>query len=221
MIIITQVVFLFSCSERYFYQKHLKDNYGDYHSKISYLSDKIAINQNDAEAYLERGRLYIGIGHYSKGIEDLDNAIIIKPDFGEAYLLRGYSKYNYFNYKKEMLDQAYDDANKMIELKYKICKAYLLRGRVQSFRNNYSDAIKDMDKAIEADINCGWAYYVRGQIKHDQYDDYNGSLSDLKKAKTIFNEEGDKLGYDLTKDLIKFIKQRRLEDKLFKFLFGI
>jgi WD40 repeat protein len=54
-------------------------------------SQAIAKNPNDAEAYFQRGRLYLRLKEFPKARDDFDRVIALKPDHFEAHHHRGHA----------------------------------------------------------------------------------------------------------------------------------
>jgi tetratricopeptide (TPR) repeat protein len=55
---------------------------------IEHFENVIAMDSNNAEAYLNLGRVYMGFGDYDIALKNLDKAIDINPKYGEAYRSR-------------------------------------------------------------------------------------------------------------------------------------
>ncbi|MDP3047910.1 MAG: tetratricopeptide repeat protein [Thermodesulfovibrionales bacterium] len=61
----------------------------EYDAAIEAFTSSIALNPNDAKAYLFRGAFYGSEGQYDRAIEDLNKAIALNPNIAEAYYKRG------------------------------------------------------------------------------------------------------------------------------------
>jgi tetratricopeptide (TPR) repeat protein len=217
--IIFFLISLTSCSEEYFYNKHLHDTYDDYENKLKHFTEAIKISPGNADAYYGRGKILAGLGQYEEALADYDRAVELKPDFAEVYLSRGYLKRNYWKYlDNTIFRQALDDADKLIELDYKKYDAYLLRADIKEGSKDYNGALEDYSTAIKIMPQGGWAYYHRGSIRFHHFNDAEGSLEDLSKAKKIFKEIHDDSGYEMADDLIDFIKEMEFSDKLLEFI---
>jgi tetratricopeptide (TPR) repeat protein len=195
------------CTEEFFYQKHLRKNYGDYESKLASYNHRISENTTDATAYYERGILLTGLGQYDESLADLNRVIELQPNFAEAYLVRGYLKYNYWRFRsdKTIFKDALTDADKLIELNHKKYDAYLLRGRVHEGINGYDKSLKDYSMAIDLNPKGADAYYSRASLLYYKFHNITNSLEDLNTAYNLFKSDGDKEGQRRAKDLKKFI----------------
>ena len=62
---------------------------GRYDRAIEDYNKAIALDQNDAKAYYNRGVAYDGKGQYDGAIEDYNKAIALDPNLADAYNNRG------------------------------------------------------------------------------------------------------------------------------------
>jgi Tfp pilus assembly protein PilF len=60
-----------------------------YEQAVTNLSEAIALEPGNAEAYSQRGRAYLGQGDLEQAIEDFDKAIELNPNLADAYRARG------------------------------------------------------------------------------------------------------------------------------------
>ncbi len=73
-------------------------NFDDSAAKLRSLSDRIAHNEEDEEALIERGRLYWALGKRSEAINDYLAARRINPDGKAGELLKAtYEILNFYN----------------------------------------------------------------------------------------------------------------------------
>lgn len=159
-----------------------------------------------AEEYFKAGREKYMNKDYKGAIDDHTKAIGLKMDYGVAYYNRGLSKaaagdfkgaiadYNmsieltlaeYANNKKTAEEQVEEDdlyfTNKIRQIEMMIlANQYLSRGISKYRLKDYSGAIADYDKAINADSTHIDSYFERGFTKNENKD-YNGAYADYDK----------------------------------------
>jgi tetratricopeptide (TPR) repeat protein len=56
---------------------------------IEYLNEAIKLKPDLAEAYNNRGNVYVDLGQHQQAITDYNEAIRLKPDYDRAYSNRG------------------------------------------------------------------------------------------------------------------------------------
>ncbi|MDR2906281.1 MAG: tetratricopeptide repeat protein [Helicobacteraceae bacterium] len=149
----------------------------DFQAAINLLSEVIAINPNNSNAYNYRGYMYYELQNYDQAIADYTKAIELDPD-GRAlyYNNRGFAYNELKNYK-----QAIADFTKAIALNPENAPAYYSRGNAYNKLKNYKQAIADFTKAIELDPNHSFAYNNRA-VAHYELKNYNKARKDAKKA---------------------------------------
>ncbi|OQW90919.1 MAG: hypothetical protein BWK78_05910 [Thiotrichaceae bacterium IS1] len=104
----------------------------------------IALNPNIAEAYYNRGTLYLMQNQSNQALEDLEQAIRLNPGYAKAYCHRGtlYLGQDQFN-------RALADFNQAIDLNSKYLECYANRGTLYLKQNQFVLALNDLDKAVE------------------------------------------------------------------------
>jgi tetratricopeptide (TPR) repeat protein len=111
---------------------------------LSLLDKTIADNPNDAEAYFQRGKIYISLEKQQKAIADFTSVIQLKPDYAEAYLQRGIA-----NTESGKYEAALRDLNRALDLNPQLEDAYIQRGHVYGILGNNEDAEIDYQRAME------------------------------------------------------------------------
>ena len=121
----------------------------------------------------------------------------------------------------EYLNKALDISNNLPINKYRLVKAYELRGKSKMFLNNgqqkikeqgwdlywkarklnYLEAILDFSKAIEIDPKDSFLYFWRG-FAYEFLEEYSTAIKDLK----IANELDPK--FELTKSILENIERK-------------
>jgi tetratricopeptide (TPR) repeat protein len=142
---------------------------------IEYLSDAIKLQQDYADAYINRGNAYDNLGQYQRAIEDFNEAIRLKPDAALAYSNRG-NAYNYLG----QYQRGIEDCNKAIRLKPDLAYAYINRGNAYNYLGQYQRAIEDCNEAIRLKPDAVEPYNNRGNA-------YAG-LGQYQRAIEDFNE---------------------------------
>ena len=101
----------------------------------------------------------------------------------------------------EYLDKAIELSSYLPLNKYRLIKAYDLRGNSNMFLGNYQEAIVDFSKAIEIDSKDSYLYFWRG-FAYESLMDYPNAIKDLKISQRLDPEFG------LTKIVLDHIKSK-------------
>jgi len=119
-------------------------NTDKYQDALQQLDKTIADNPNDAEAYFERGKIYISLEKQQKAITDFTRVIELRPAYAEAYLERGIA-----NTESGKYESALRDLNKALDLNPRLEDAYIQRGHVYGILGHNEDAEIDYQRAME------------------------------------------------------------------------
>ncbi|PSL45577.1 tetratricopeptide repeat protein [Chitinophaga niastensis] len=145
----------------------------------------IELDPKNALYYVSRGNIYVRWEQWDAALNDYNKAIELDPKNADAYLERGNI---YFKIKKQS-DLAFADFNKVIAINPKYSNGYLNVGVVHHDKQQYSLAISNYTKAIEADpanllayLNRADAYEAIGSNKladldRKKYSDLGGKIS--------------------------------------------
>ena len=101
----------------------------------------------------------------------------------------------------EYLDKAIELSSYLPLNKYRLIKAYDLRGNSNMFLGNYQEAIVDFSKALEIDSRDSYLYFWRG-FAYESLMDYPNAVKDLKISQHLDPE------FELTKILLDNIKRK-------------
>lgn len=110
-------------------------------------------NDNLAQAFNYRGRMYADQGKYNKAIADYDRAIELKPDYAYYFNERGYT----FFLKGEY-DRAIQDHTAALRIKPNFVVAYNYRGNAYKKTGLYERAIADYEQAIRLQPDGAYAH---------------------------------------------------------------
>ena len=101
----------------------------------------------------------------------------------------------------EYLDKAIALSSYLPLNKYRLIKAYDLRGNSNMFLRNYQEAIVDYSKALEIDSKDSYLYFWRG-FAYESLMDYPNAVKDLKISHQLDPEFG------LTKIILDHIESK-------------
>lgn len=160
---------------------------------------KIAETERRLEArqWLEKGQLAFTRGKWDETKKHYTKAISVDPTFAEAYTARSLIQTVDFNVTEYILagkslkdapelQRALEDANKAISLEPKSKSAYMQRGLVYSFMQDYKSAIEDAEMMISVFPDAGDGYLARAgaYLMMGNQDD---ALKDYNKAIPLFD----------------------------------
>ena len=117
----------------------------------------ITLNPDFAEAYSNRGLLYMHTGERELALADFDRAIALNPNFAKAYSNRGLL---YVRARKKEL--ALTDLNRAIALDPCLAGAYSNRGFLYTESGEHELALADFDLAVELNPDFFDAHNYRG-----------------------------------------------------------
>jgi tetratricopeptide (TPR) repeat protein len=139
----------------------------------------VSYRPDDAEAYLQRGRLFYEKDQYPQAIAAFDKALELDPRNVEALADRGQARF-----LNEDAEGALRDYDAALEIDPKFALPYLRAGVVRHNQREYDRALANYTKAIELDPLDPRAWYFRGLVKEEKKD-YRGALKDYDKAREI------------------------------------
>ena len=117
------------------------------------------MNPEDANAYYNRGTVYVDKGDFDAAIQDFDKAIDLNPEYAEAYNNRGAA-----HHKKDDFDAAIQDFNTSIGLNPEDAEAYYNRGIAYTRKGKVDRTIQDFNTSIDLNPKYATAYYKRGLV---------------------------------------------------------
>ena len=183
-----------------------------YKEALTYLNNSIKLDSTDGGNYNERGILKGMLNDYKGAIVDFDKAIKLRPNLEQAKK----NRLKAITYMEQDKDTLINNSNSK-PASENIKK---LKERFDSFmkfaledysKNNFTDAIKNVNEAMKLNNKIPEAYYYRGMFKFNN-NDYKGATEDYSKAillKPDFTEAYNNRGY--TDNFLKDYKHA-LED---------
>ncbi|PKB84264.1 MAG: hypothetical protein BZY88_00630 [SAR202 cluster bacterium Io17-Chloro-G9] len=132
---------------------------GRYPTAIQRFGKAIHSDPEFAEAYLNRGRVYVQLENYPQAILDFDEAIRLDPDLAAAHVARDAAleileALGYFE-QGQVYSRAVQRLDQAIRDDPEFAQAYLDRGRLHAQQDNYLLAISDLDEAIKINPEFG------------------------------------------------------------------
>lgn len=129
--------------------KYREKNLPYYEKVFSYLDKAIELDPNYADAYYNRGNIWLDYGHSSKAIADFNKAIELNPQYAKAFYARAEAWI-----AEEQTDKAIDDCTKALEIDPGFVRAYWRRGTIWSMgKKDYARAVADFKKGLELQPN--------------------------------------------------------------------
>ncbi len=115
---------------------------GDKIGSIKDLSEAIRLNPNLADAYYNRGLIYLDLGKYDEGLADFDEAIRLKPEFSKSYHGKGL-----IYLQIGQLEKALDNFTISINMLPSYGRSYYYRSFVYNRLGNNKKALEDIKQA--------------------------------------------------------------------------
>ena len=143
---------------------------------IAHYSKRIEKNLEDAQAYKQRGCIWVKLHEYEKAILDCSEAILLNPQDLQAYYFRGIAFFNLKRYQ-----EAISDWNEVILFNSQFAEAYYHRGQAYAVLQEYEKAIADFDRVLLLNPNFAQAYHHRALIYHAQ-GEYNQASADYEQS---------------------------------------
>lgn len=170
-----------------------------YDFAIAQYSEAIRLSPGYAQAFKNRGDVYLAKGDYGHAIENYSQALHLNPDYFEALLDRGLSYDNQGRY-----DQAVHDYSEAIRLDPNYAEAFFQRGSDYHLLGDKDSAVRDIERALrlvgdDADwfLNAGNHYYLKHDFNHalrafDQVIRLHPTdAAALQDRGTVFYDQGD------------------------------
>ncbi|MFC1823982.1 tetratricopeptide repeat protein [Thermodesulfobacteriota bacterium] len=148
----------------------------DFDLEMKKINNLIKLDDKNAEAFYNRGWLFVFKGDLQSAEKDYSKAISIKKKYGDAYYNRGLI---YAKMKK--YEQALSDFSEVVQLKPLAADALCNRGNIYFEMGKTDLAIKDYSNAQKISTQDPDIYYNRG-IAYKVLGDQANAEKDFKKA---------------------------------------
>jgi PQQ-dependent catabolism-associated CXXCW motif protein len=160
---------------------------------IADFTTTISLAPNNAAAYLERARVYVGREDYEKANGDFLKAAALDSRIGPA---DDYASGGAYDFYDKRYDKAITEFGQAIKLDPKNAARYHARGVAYYAKGDHAHAIDDYTQAIALDAKNaalydgrGDAYYAKGDYAH-AIDDYTQAIALDAKKKAFFVDRG-------------------------------
>jgi lipoprotein NlpI len=124
-------------------------------------NEAISLDKGRADAYINRGNVYLSKGDTDHALNDFNEAIKRDPSSAWAYNARG----EIFKDRGDVA-QATADFSAAIRLDPDYAMPYGLRGQLYKSAGDYEHARADLNQSIKLDPNDATAYFVRGTVSY-------------------------------------------------------
>ena len=152
----------------------------------------LRLNSNYAEAYSNRGLLYLNAKNFTAAIKDFDRAIQLQPNIAQNYVYRGQC------YRQTDKNSALNDFNKAIELANNNPNVYFNRGKFfEQDLKDFSKALEDYSRAIELETredDLPIYFNSRGGV-YRKLNLYSKAIDDYSRAISLLNEKNPLLAW--------------------------
>jgi lipoprotein NlpI len=136
-------------------------------------NEAIGIDPDRADAYVNRGNVFLSKGDAERALSDFNEAIRRDPREAWAYNARGELYKN-----RGDLDRAMTDFSESIRLDPGYAMAYLFRSELYKGEGEFKHSRDDLNQSIRLDPNNATAYFDRGSVAYLMGDNAS-ALSDF------------------------------------------
>lgn len=153
-------------------------------------TEAISLDPKAAEAFLGRGLAYKEMHETQKSLEDLDKAVTLNPELPSAYLARSQIYWVFLVNgtefvlglsHQEILSLVLDNLDRLIALDDKNVEAYILRGPLLLYLEEFDAALDDFNQIITLEPEFALAYARRGFI-FEKRGEIEAALQDYDQA---------------------------------------
>ncbi len=134
------------------------------------------VNDPASNSHINKARHELEKGGYASAVKTLTEAIKTSPDLAEAYFLRAKA----FDILGQPM-RALKDVTKYIELKPRDPKGYELKGDVNNFNLDHSEAIDSYNNALRLDSRSSGARIGRG-LAYAAMEKYDLAIKDYEEV---------------------------------------
>lgn len=197
----------------YFYRGLIDhENRRDSLSALLDLSEAIALDPDFGDAYLVRGDAQAALGNWNGAIADYNRALRRGGSPFLVYLGLGNARLHLEDWQGALA--AYDRAIALRETAppsattaRDAALAYYNRGVVWAELGNAEAALRDFSQAIDRDPDYADAYFNRGAIYHNDFQQRDRAIADFERAAQLYQRQGDRDRYERTLEQLGAISQ--------------
>jgi tetratricopeptide (TPR) repeat protein len=180
---------------------------GDYSAAIVDHNRAVALKPSDFRAYYNRALARAGDGKDSEAILDFNLALTQIPRISSLLLADIYNDRGLAHFVLQDIQAAMLDFNLAIRLNANDYRAYFNRGCACGRNGDNFGAVRDFSQVIRLNPSNAQAYVNRGVAQyHLGY--HLGAIADLQKASEYYGQQGKRVAYEKTLDLLKNLRQQ-------------
>ena len=179
----------------------------DYQAAIVDLNRAVALKPSDFRAYYNRGLARAGDGKDSEAILDFNLALTQIPRISSLMLADIYNDRGLTHFVLQDTQAAMLDFNLAIRLNANDYRAYFNRACACTRNGDNFGAVRDFSQVIRLNPSNAQAYVNRG-IAEYRLGYHLGAMFDLQKASEYYEQQGKKVAYEKTLDLLKSLRQK-------------
>ncbi len=172
---------------------------------IADYSQLLQLKPHDFRAYYNRGLAQVEQQAYHAAIVDYGEAIRQATPLDRSALAAIYNDRGLAELWLEHWPQAIADFTQAIQFNDRDLRAYYNRGCTYHQQGQLTAALQDFSQVLQIAPNHAQAYLSRGLLQQ-QLGNSEAALADLQEAAAYFNQQGAKLAYSQTLQLIQKLR---------------
>ncbi|QLE39644.1 tetratricopeptide repeat protein [Nostoc sp. C052] len=180
---------------------------GDYPTAIVDHNQAIALKPYDFRAYYNRGLARAGDGKDSEAILDFNLALTQIPRISSLLLADIYNDRGLAHFVLQDIQAAMLDFSLAIRLNANDYRAYFNRACACGRNGDDFGAVRDFSQVIRLNPSNAQAYVNRGVAQY-RLGYHLAAIADLQKASEYFENQGKRVAYEKTLDLLKNLRQK-------------
>ncbi|MEH2161382.1 MAG: tetratricopeptide repeat protein [Nostoc sp.] len=180
---------------------------GDYLNAIVDYNRAVVLKPSDFRAYYNRALARAGDGKDSEAIFDFNLALTQIPQITSLLLADIYNDRGLAHFLLQDTQAAMLDFNLAIRLNANDYRAYFNRGCACGRNRDDFGAVRDFSQVLKLNPSNAQAYVNRGIARY-RLGYHLDAMSDLQKASKYFDNQGKRVAYEKTLDLLKNLRQQ-------------
>ncbi|MEH1965148.1 tetratricopeptide repeat protein [Nostoc sp.] len=180
---------------------------GDYPAAIVDHNRAVTLKPYDFRAYYNRALARAGEGKDSEAILDFNLALTQIPQRSSLLLADIYNDRGLAHLVLQDTQAAMLDFNLAIRLNANDYRAYFNRACACGRSGDDFGAVRDFSQVIRLNPSNAQAYVNRG-VAHYRLGYHLAAIADLQKASEYYGQQGKKVAYEKTLDLLKNLRQQ-------------